>query len=531
MIAATRPEPTPDATCADDALSSTSSPTAEHHARTRLMRNVSLLGGSQLVTWASALAWTLVVPRRLGASQMGVFTLSLAATGVLLLFVGLGLRPFLVREIAADRSRGPKLLGTAIVLRAALCLPALAAVVLFARLGRLDTDQSIAVLLGWAVCLCYVGSEPILAAFQAIERMRVIVYSTILTSTVFNLGGIALVMFGVRADGLLLAGTVITVVTTALTFVWARGTFSIDLRVTPKDVWRLLVESLPYWSSAAFFTLYLWIDSLMLSLMTPSYVLGWYGLPTRLFGTLMVVPVILSMAWLPQLVRAFQRGRATLYRTARPGIELVLVLGLPICVGAIIVGRPIVLGLFGSGFAGSVPVLMLLAVCVPLMYLNIMANQVMIAAGRQAIWTRVMALACVVNPVANLFLIPYYQRTHGNGAIGAAIAMVITEAVLATVSVALVRQAFDLHSVIRLAKALVATGVMAGVVFVTSRGGFVSSILATAAGVVAFVAASAVLRVLTPEERQMLQGLLTRKLRLPFLRRTSSAVSEIALEG
>jgi O-antigen/teichoic acid export membrane protein len=472
------------------------------------MRNVSLLGGSQLGSWATTMAWTIIVPRRLGAAQMGVYTLGQAAAGVLLMVVGLGLRQFLVREIAADRSRAPHLLGTAIVLRGALCLPALLAAGLFVELGHLPFDQAAAVLLGWTMCVFFVASEPILAAFQAVERMRYLAYSTILTNTVVSLSTIALVMMGVQADGLILASVLTVALLTGLTFIWARGHFTIDLRVSPADAWRLLVESFPYSSTAAFFTLYLWIDSLMLSVMTPSQVLGWYGLPTRLFGSLMVAPVILSTAWLPQLVQAFQRGRQALLSCARPGIELILLLSMPISIGAVMVAKPLVTGLFGTGFSGSVPILALLALCVPPMYLNIMANQVMIAAKRQALWTRVMAVACVVNPLANLFLIPYYQRTQGNGAIGASVAMLLTETVLACISLTLVRHALNRHTLIRLAKGAIATAVMVAAVAPATRAGLIPSILT---GIVAFPVASLALRVLTPEERAQLRRLLLRR--------------------
>jgi len=47
------------------------------------------------------------VPRRLGSAQVGIYTLGLAASGVLLVLVGLGLRPLLVREIAANPERAP----------------------------------------------------------------------------------------------------------------------------------------------------------------------------------------------------------------------------------------------------------------------------------------------------------------------------------------------------------------------------------------------------------------------------------------
>jgi PST family polysaccharide transporter len=375
-------------------------------------------------------------------------------------------------------------------------------VALIARFGPFSGDEAVALVLGGSMCVFFVVSEPILSALQAIEKMRYLVYATTLSSTVISIGSIALVTLGVRADGLLLASVAMTAVVAFLSLVWVREHFRIDWRVRFSDLRALLVDSLPYWSGAAFFTLYLWIDSVMLGIMTPSNVLGWYGLPTRLFGALMVVPVILTTAWLPQLTHAFRQGTDALNRAARNPIELVLILSLPVCVGTVLISGPLVRALYGPGFAGSIPVLAILALCVPPMYLNIMANQVMIARKRQMTWTKVMVLASVINPALNLVLIPYFQRSQGNGAIGASVAMVITEVILAGVGVVLVREAFVPALTVRVLKGAAATAGMAIAVILALRMGLVVGILA---GVVSFPLLALMIGVLNEEQRGQLR--------------------------
>ncbi len=471
--------------------------TAGRSSRAVLARSISVLVGGQLVTWTATLAWTLVVPRRLGPAEVGIYTLGQASAGIVLVAVGLGMRPLLVREIAADRTRGPHLIGTAIVLRALLALPAMAIVILLARFGPFSGDEALAIVLGGSMCLFFVVSEPIISALQAIEKMRYLAYAATLSSIVNSVGSIAFVTLGVRADGLLLANLIMTAVVALLCLVWVREHFRIDWRVTLNGLRSLLVESLPYWSGAAFFTLYLWIDSVMLGIMTPSTVLGWYGLPTRLFGTLMVVPVILTTAWLPQLTHAFQHGTGSLYRAARQPMELVLILSMPVCVGTVLISEPLVRALYGPGFAGSIPVLAILALCVPPMYLNIMANQVMIARKRQMTWTKVMVAASIINPALNLVLIPHFQRSNGNGAIGASVSMVITEVILAGVGAVLVRRAFSSSSILRVLKAGAATAGMAIAVIMALRVGLVAGVVA---GTVTFPLLALLLGVLSEEE-------------------------------
>jgi Na+-driven multidrug efflux pump len=136
------------------------------------------------------------------------------------------------------------------------------------------------------------------------------------------------------------------------------------------------------------------------------------------------------------------------------------------------------------------------------MYLNIMANQVMIARKRQMTWTKVMVLASVINPALNLVLIPYFQRSQGNGAIGASVAMVITEVILAGVGVVLVREAFVPALTVRVLKGAAATAGMAIAVILALRMGLVVGILA---GVVSFPLLALMIGVLNEEQRGQLR--------------------------
>lgn len=505
--------PSPLSLLEDDPAPEAGSPVAAARASHGVLaRSISWLTAGQMTTWALTLVWTVYVPRRLGSAQVGIFTLSAAVSGTLMVVVGLGMRPLLVREIAARPERAPRLVGAAIVLRAIFALPALMVTLLVAWLGPFHGEEDIAVLLGWSACLVAALAEPIGAAFQAQEKMRYLTYVGVLGSLLGTVSSIILVTVGVRAIGLLLSGLAVGILTFALLMVWSRPHFRISWRVSRTELRTLLVRSLPYWSFAAFFTIYLWIDSLMLGAMTTSTVLGWYGVPTRLFGTLLFIPNILTTAWLARLVRAHTGGgREELLRAARPAVEVTIVLSLPVCVGAVLVADPLIRALYGSGFTESGVVFALLALCVPPMYLNMMANQIMVARDQQVVWTKMMVLASVVNPVANVFLIPYFQRNRADGAIGASIAMVITEAALAGVAIWLIRDAFTWRMGARIGRAGLATGVM-GILVVLALHVDLGAGIVT--GLVSFPALALALRVLSAEERHQLWWLVRHPRRL-----------------
>jgi O-antigen/teichoic acid export membrane protein len=272
---------------------------------------------------------------------------------------------------------------------------------------------------------------------------------------------------------------------------------------------RLLRESAPYWTMGLFLTFYVWIDSAMLALMAPSAVVGWYGVATRLFGTMLFVATIVSTAWLPRLVRSHQQGDDTQMCTvARRPFDQLLVLSFPIGCGAAVVAGPLMRGLFGGEFEGAVPVMTLLALCVVPLYINVMANQVLIASGRQMVWTWVMLAASVVNPLLNLALINVFQARSGNGAIGAALSLLVTEIGIAGFSaLVILRGVVTGHGLGRALRSLIAALAMTALVWFAAPIGLIGQV---AAGVAVFAALAMLLRIPTLEERSQARALAAR---------------------
>jgi O-antigen/teichoic acid export membrane protein len=451
-----------------------------------------VLTASQIVTWMLTAIWTLYVPRRIGPDGMGLIVMAWAAAAIFQAFGSLGLRTMLVREIAADPQRAPQLIGSAMVIRAVSIIPCAAITALYLRLGHFGPEHALVLYLATGVAVCTLFFDPMLAGFQALERMQYLAYTEVLNKGLLTACGIALVLMGFKAIALvaLMLGAAIAVL--VLNLVWSRRYFRIDWRVEPSRLRSLLRAALPYWSYGVFFNVYLWVDSAMLAAMTSTAAVGWYGGPVKLFGTMMFVPVILSMAWLPKLVSAFGESPERLKLVAREPTEQIMILALPISVGAAFIAGPLVAFLYGTEFAPSVPVFAILALSVAPTYFNIVANQILIACNRQMTWTKALGVACLVNPVLNLVLIQVCQQRFHNGAIGAAVAFLVTEVLLAGIGLVVIHSFLHPQTVARLARSAVATAGMAGAVYALGSGGLLVQVLA---GGISFLTLALLLRV------------------------------------
>jgi hypothetical protein len=144
------------------------------------------------------------------------------------------------------------------------------------------------------------------------------------------------------------------------------------------------------------------------------------------------------------------------------------------------------------------------------MYLNIMFSQVIVAAKRQVTWTWVLASASVFNPLINLVLIPATESAYSNGAIGAAVSLLLTELVMVAAAWLMVgRKIFDRSAVRRCAMAIAASVAMWAAAY-TARP--LGTPLAVMAGVSTFLILVAALRIVTPKEVGLTWSLLGRRL-------------------
>ncbi|HEX6348738.1 MAG TPA: flippase [Candidatus Dormibacteraeota bacterium] len=466
-------------------------------------RNVLTLAGGQAATWLLATVWIVFVPRAIGPVGMGDLTTAYSVTGVVTGIVGFGVTTFLVKEIARSRQRGLVLIPAALGLQLAVAVPAVLMVATYSRLGRFDGTLLAVLWIFSATALLEMTGARLEAAFQGIQRMEYVAAGRVLTRAGVTGLAIAIVSVGLGVVQLAWMSLLVTAAVTCVQVRWLLREFNLEWRVDLREVRRLAVAALPYGAGDIVAVTYLWVDSMLLALLTPTRVVGWYGAPTRLLGALLFVPVILSAAWLPRMADKFTTDRA-LYRVgARATLELTLVAAIPIATGTLIIAPDVVRLLYGDQFAPAAPVLAILALSIPFMYLNVAAWSVLVAADRQLTWIKLMAVATVVNVALNVLLIEVLQRRTGNGGIGSALALLTTEVLMAAGAVVLMRGLLTRGTASRVLRALAVSVLMAALVLAVRPLGLAAELLC---GAGLFLAGALLLRVFTPAELRQAAG-------------------------
>jgi O-antigen/teichoic acid export membrane protein len=416
----------------------------------RVLRNTAIQGAGQIVTWI--LSWILLVllPRQLGADGFGKLFFAISYATLCSTFINLGVNMFLVKEVAVQRP-DPELplaeitrrqAGLQALLGNVLALKLVLAVVVFllqsALIFLLSQDpltRQAVLIIGFGMCLGAVA-QTMGGAFQGLEKM--LAPNLVLIAEKGLVTGGCTVLLGM-GQGLLAVCWVYTgaaLVSFLLQVVLLR-------RITPFTLawdWQLLrrvfVGGLPFLIWVIFSEFYLRIGVVMLKGLATDAVVGWYGAATRIYCTLLFVPTILTTAVFPAMMRMGGEAGATgddaaFGRASERLMNLLLFVAIPISAGTIAVARPFVRMLYGSGsFEQAAPSLEVLGVSILLVCLDVVLGTVLIARGREKAWSRMAIAAAVFNPLVNLWTIPLATRLWDNGSIGAALATLLTEALM-----------------------------------------------------------------------------------------------------
>jgi O-antigen/teichoic acid export membrane protein len=219
----------------------------------------------------------------------------------------------------------------------------------------------------------------------------------------------------------------IAVILLAVTLAWMRQFGRLTPRVPLETIREVVVGGLPFWANEVFFTVYLYIDAVILAALAGAAAVGIYAPATQMFSVAMFLTGIIGPATLPQLSRLGVNRGEEFRQAARKVLSLFIIAGVPITIGLTTFAQPLIVTIFGPAYRSSAPVLVILSLAIVPMFLNFQFSQTLAASDRQWRWAAALAGACLLNPVLNVMFVPLAQHDWHNAALGAALAWLVTE--------------------------------------------------------------------------------------------------------
>jgi O-antigen/teichoic acid export membrane protein len=404
---------------------------------TRILVNAGFRATADIGSKIATAALYIVVARKLGASEFGVYAFALSFVGVVTALGTFGQDIVLTREVSRDHGRLEEYFSNAMVARAMFSLPPLliAAFVAFVA-GMSAHTLVVIVILGFGFTGDYLVQVPF-AVFQSFERLGLVAVVLIAQRWITTAAAVAALYLGaglVAVVALYAAGSLMA---TALGILMMyRYIGRPHLQVDFAGAWRVTREALPIGVALVALTVLFRVDMAMLAIYKPTSQVGQYGAAYKLLETTAFFSWAVNVAVLPSLSRLSTRTTPHVGDVYQRGLKLVIAITLPVAVGAVVLAAPVISLVYGPNYAPAAKALALLAPTIALFPISALSSQLFFAQGRRPTVAIVYALVALENIALNLVIIPRYSLQ------GAAAGTSISELLVAG---SLITLAGDLH--------------------------------------------------------------------------------------
>lgn len=192
--------------------------------------------------------------------------------------------------------------------------------------------------------------------------------------------------------------------------------------------------------------IYTVLDKTMIGVITgSSFQNGYYEQASKIAKVALTVITALGIVMISRVGYYYEKGeaetvRSYLYRSYR----FAWLLAIPMCLGLIMITPNLVPWFFGDGYDEVVPLLKIQSFLIIAIGINMVTgNQYLIPTKRENVYTLTVLIGACVNFVLNIFMIYKFQ------ALGAGIASVVAESVIAIVQIVIVRKELSAWQIVK----------------------------------------------------------------------------------
>ena len=385
----------------------------------QVARNTGVVIGGRIAGELIGLVTAIFFVRYLGANNLGVYSFVFAYLIFFNIITDLGLTDILVRDISRDRTKADKFIGNGIIISIALSLCSIGLACLIISLTGYPFNIKVFV---------YIASLMFLFSFRNVYKLIFQVdlrmgypILALIASKAFKLVLFLYLIFIKASLVWFVIGEVLVILPEFLIILYSskgfiKPKFQIDFKM-----WKyILKESWPVALMAVFIIIYHRIDQLMLFNMRGAVELGYYSAAVKLPEALVIFPAAFMMSAYPLMSRYFKTSPESLTRAYTLSFKYLLMLAIPIAMGATILAKPIISLIYGEKFLPSVPDLSILCWAEVLVFYGFVHYEIMVAVGKQRLFLLFTGTGAIANVILNLVLIPKY------GIVGASIATLVS---------------------------------------------------------------------------------------------------------
>lgn len=400
---------------------------------TNIAQNTSYFTLALILQKIISFTYFAIIARALGPEDLGKYYFVISFTTIFAIFIDLGLANILTREVAKDQTRANDLLGGVLIIKGALSLFSLGAVIVSVNLlGYPELIKQLVYISAISMIL-----DSFTASFFAISRGFHNLFYESVGSVIFQvivlISGILVLKTGGGLRWLIgvLALASIFYFIFSLVLILKKWKIKIWPRFNAELVKFVLKITIPFSLFAIFQRIYTYLDSVLLSVLAGDRYVGLYQVSFKIIFALQFLPMAFTASLYPAMSAYWVKNREQLGVTFERAMNYLIIISLPISAGVITLADKIIL-IFKSGYGESVLPLKIGILAVPFIFLIFPIGSLLNACDRQKTNTKIMAAGLAASVFMNILLIPRFQ------AVGASITVLATNALMFVLGISVV---------------------------------------------------------------------------------------------
>ncbi|MDQ1251383.1 MAG: putative flippase AglR [Euryarchaeota archaeon] len=395
----------------------------------KIVQNITLVLSGNIIFFILGFIYFAFSARYFDATDFGIISFAMAINSLLAVFIAFGTNIFFIREVAKNKSTILKIIPNSMVITFILGAIAFIALTLYLKLFNYKLNTIFVINIFFLSTIVSSIKGVLDSIFQGLEKPiytsvgnilnSILLFLSIIVTQILNLNVIQFSILYLLVSVIILSYFLLSI----SKFVNLKNCFVIDLNY----IKFLMKESWPFAITYTFVTIYVWTDSIMLSIFKSEAEVGYYNIAYKMVLALLLIPTGFNTIIYPLLSRYYVEysERVNINGILHKYFSIMLIIGVPIGVGTTILGDRIIDLIFGPKYTPAAIALQILIWSLVFTYMNAPFVKLFESINLQLLVTKITGFSAFINVGINYLLVPRYSL------VGSSVATLITEAIVA----------------------------------------------------------------------------------------------------
>ncbi len=376
-----------------------------------LAKNTLIYTGALSMQKVMSFLYFIVVARAIGVDGTGKYSFALSFTSIFAMFLDFGLTQVIIREGARNEEHSKRYLANIIAFKLLASIIIWSVIALAVNLLNYPLITRQLVYLSALVMVLDSFSLTFYGLLRGHRNLQYESLGVILNQVMVIIVGVTAVVFHLS----ILFFIVAYLIGSIFNLSFSLFTLNRKLKLTPWPQFNraTLIElfklSLPFAIAGIFVRIYSAMDIVLLSKLADDSAIGWYSAAYKVAFALQFIGVGSLAGIYPAFSAYYVESKTKLAESFVKILKYLTLVSLPLAVGVIAMADKVIVPIFGHQYAGSVPALQVLILCLPFSFICFPLGAMLNASNKQHwnMWS--LGLTALINLILNLALIPEFS--------------------------------------------------------------------------------------------------------------------------